>query len=236
MSQDHLRMAALLSNDPVLRSAYTSPGLSLHTMTAQDIFPEVDVNSAGWKESKEYALGKTLNFLILFRGGPDAYVQTARKDVGVEITREFAKLSIDTWYAVHPVFKGWQDDLILEAEQKGYIETITGWSRTFSIGREGVQHSINEICNCAIQIPCAQCTQSAQYMIGCEFLRRRMKSLICLQIHDSNFADIYSGEEEMVDEIVTRHMERPPVLVALEQQLMRTIPFVCEKKVYQNEG
>lgn len=234
MSQDHLRMAALLSNDPELYKAYITPGESLHTMTAQDIFPEADPQSAGWKNSKEYSLGKTLNFLILFRGGPDTYAQTARRDVGVEINKDFAKASIATWYAVHPVFKDWQDRLIEEAGRKGYIETITGWSRTFAKGPEGTSHVVNEICNCAIQIPCAQCTQSAQFMIGCEFLRKAMKSLICLQIHDSIFVDQYPGEEEEVDRIVTKHMERPPVLLALEQKLMRTIPFVCEKQVYQN--
>ena len=234
MSQDHLRMAALLSNDPVLYSAYTTTGESLHTMTAMDIFETANPQGSGWKESKEYHLGKTLNFLILFRGGPDTYVQTARRDVGVEIKREFAVRSISTWYAVHPVFKKWQDELIEEAERKGFIETITGWSRTFAPGKEGISNSINEICNCAIQIPCAQCTQSAQFEIGNEFLRRGMKSLICLQIHDSIFVDQYPGEEEAVDEIVTKHMEHPPVLEALELSLMRTIPFVCEKKVYQN--
>jgi uracil-DNA glycosylase family 4 len=235
MSQDHLRMAALLSNDPVLYSAYRGEGESLHTMTAMDIFEDADPTSAGWKDSKEYHLGKTLNFLILFRGGPDTYVQTARRDTGFEITREFARRSIDTWYATHPVFKEWQDNLLEEAKRDGFIETVTGWSRTFAIGAEGIQNSVNEICNCAIQIPCAQCTQSSQYEIICEFQRRRMKSILCLQIHDSVFVDQYPGEEELVDSIVTKHMERPPVLAALEQQLMRTIPFVCEKKVYQSK-
>jgi uracil-DNA glycosylase family 4 len=199
MSQDHLRMAALLSNDPVLYSAYLKPGESLHTMTAEDIFPEAKPDEVGWKDSKEYHLGKTLNFLILFRGGPDTYVQTARRDVGVEIDRGFAQRSISTWYAVHPVFKAWQDSLIEEAGRKGYVETITGWSRTFAKGAEGIRNSVNEICNCAIQIPCAQCTQSAQFEIGCEFLRRKMRSLLCLQIHDSVFVDQYPGEEAEVD-------------------------------------
>jgi len=236
MSQDHLRMAALLSNDPVLYSAYTSDGASLHTMTAQDIFPEADPASAGWKESKEYKLGKTLNFLILFRGGADTYVQTARRDVGVEIDLEFADRAIRTWYDVHPVFHQWQDSLIREVMRKGYYETITGWSRTFGKGAEGVASSINEICNCAIQTPCAQCTQSAQFEIIKEFELREMNSLICLQIYDSVFVDVYPGEEKLVDEIVPRHLEHPPVLRELEKQLGRTIPFVCEKKEYESYG
>ena len=206
----------------------------MHTMTAQDIFPDADPSDPKWKDSKEYHLGKTLNFLVIFKGGADTYVQTARRDVGIEIEKGFAQMAISTWYAIHPVFEEWQNQLLVEAKTKGYMETITGWSRTFAFGNKGIQTSINEICNCVIQIPCAQCTQAAQYKIQGELLRRKMRSVVCLQIHDSNFVDQYPGEEEECDAIVKKHMERPRILEALEQKLMRTIPFVCEKKVYQD--
>jgi DNA polymerase I-like protein with 3'-5' exonuclease and polymerase domains/uracil-DNA glycosylase len=231
MSQDHLRMAALLSNDPGLIQAYTTPGGNLHLETASLIYPDREVR----KGTLEYKSGKELNFLVIFRGGPDTFVATVRKRTGADIEREFARQAIDTWYAEHPTFDQWQKDLIDRTAKQGYVETITGWGRTFATGAGGVESSVNEICNCAIQGPCAQCTQSAQYEIMKEFLELGLRSRMCLQIHDSIFVDWYPGDMEVGEPIVKKHLEHPPVLRALEMDLCRSIPFLCERKAYQDE-
>ena len=234
-SQDHLRMAALLSGDPVLMDVYLSPlGKSIHTETALTIFPDVDPTDPGWKKSDMYKLGKTLNFLVIFKGGPGAFQSTALSDAGVEVDFEFCDAAIKTWYRNHPVYKKWQDSIIDLAAAQGYLVLPTGWSRTFAFGPSGVANYTNEICNFMHQTPCAQLLQAAHYEIIKEFRDLHLRTLICLQIYDALFADIYPGEEEVVDEIIIRNMEHPYTLELFYKWTGRYIPWLVEKKVYEN--
>ena len=233
-SQDHLRMAALLSGDPILMDVYLSPdNKSIHTETALTIFPDADPSDPAWKKSDMYKLGKTLNFLMLFKGGPGAFQSTALADAGVEVELDFCQEAIQTWYRKHHVYKKWQDSIIDLAAKQGYLVLPTGWSRTFGIGASGVANYTNEICNFMHQTPCAQLLQAAHFEIMKESRDLHLKTLICLQIYDANFADIYPGEEEVVDEIIIRNMEHPYTLELFYKWTGRYIPWLVEKKEYK---
>jgi len=236
VSQDHLRMAALLSGDPLLMEAYQKEGENIHTRTALTIFPEADPADPGWKKSDMYKLGKTLNFLVLFRGGATAFQSTALEDAEVEVDLSFCQDSIDKWYAKHHIYKHWQDRMIDLAAQQGYLVLPTGWSRTFGIGQENIAGQAAEVCNFLHQAPCAQITESAQYKIILHLLKYHLRSLICLNIYDAIFADIFPGEEKDVDEIVGEAMTHPPLLRVFENWVGRTIPWKFEKKDYTAEA
>jgi len=205
-NQDHLRMAALLSGDPALLEVYQNEGESIHLKTAADIFPDIYCPTFKKKYPKEYTACKSLNFLVIFKGGPEAFQKV--------------------------VYKAWQDSLIDLAAKQGYLVLPTGWSRTFGLGPSGVANYTNEICNFMHQTPCAQLTQSAHYQIMQEFRDLHLKTVICLQIYDALFADIYPGEEEVVDEIIIRNMEHPYVLDIFYEWAGREVRWVTEKRVY----
>ena len=233
-NQDHIRMAALLSGDPLLMDIYLNPtGRSVHTETAVSIFPDADPTDPGWKKTDMYQVGKDLNFLVLFKGGPGGFQSLVLKESGIEITLEFCAHAIKTWYKTHPVYKEWQDSLIDLAAKQGYLVLPTGWSRTFGLGPSGVANYTGEICNFMHQTPCAQLTQSAHYQIVQEFRDLHLKTLICLQIYDALFADIYPGEEEVVDEIIIRNMENTYVHKIFCDWVGRYIPWTVEKKEYK---
>ena len=233
-NQDHIRMAALLSGDPLLMDIYlNSTGRSVHTETAVSIFPDADPTDPGWKKTDKYQVGKDLNFLVLFRGGPGGFQSLVLKESGIEISLEFCAHAIKTWYETHPVYKEWQDGLIDLASEQGYLVLPTGWSRTFGLGPSGVVNYTGEICNFMHQTPCAQLTQSAHYQIIHEFRDLHLKTLICLQIYDALFADIYPGEEEVVDEIIIRNMENTYVHKIFCDWVGRYIPWTVEKKEYK---
>jgi hypothetical protein len=233
-NQDHIRMAALLSGDPLLMDIYLNPtGRSVHTETAISIFPDADPSDPGWKKTDKYQVGKDLNFLVLFKGGPGGFQSLVLKESGIEISLEFCAHAIKTWYQLHPVYKEWQDSLIDLAARQGYLVLPTGWSRTFGLGPSGVANYTGEICNFMHQTPCAQLTQSAHYQIMKEFRDLHLKTLICLQIYDANFADIYPGEEEVVDEIMVRNMENTYVHKIFCDWVGRYIPWVVKKKEYK---
>jgi uracil-DNA glycosylase family 4 len=233
-SQDHLRMAALLSGDPLLMDIYTGDeGKSIHLETAAFIFPDIFCSDFKQKYQKEYTATKSLNFLVIFKGGPQALQSLVLGDTGVELTLPFCVDAINMWYAKHPVYKEWQDSIIDLATRQGYLVLPTGWSRTFGLGPAGVANYTNEICNFMHQTPCAQLLQSAHFGIIKEFRDLHLKTLVCLQIYDAVFADIYPGEEEIVDEIIIRNMEHPYVLDIFYKWAGREVPWIVEKKEYK---
>lgn len=232
-NQDHIRMAALLSGDPLLMDIYLNPtGRSVHTETAVSIFPDADPTDPGWKKTDMYQVGKDLNFLVLFKGGAGGFQSLVLKESGIELDIEFCAHAIKTWYQNHPVYGKWQDSLMDLASVQGYLVLPTGWSRTFGLGPSGIANYTGEICNFMHQTPCAQLTQSAHYEIIQEFRDLHLKTLICLQIYDALFADIYPGEEEVVDEIIIRNMENTYVHKIFCDWVGRYIPWTVEKKEY----
>ena len=180
-----------------------------------------------------YKLGKTLNFLVLFKGGPGAFQSTALSDAQVEVDIGFCANAIRTWYDNHSVYGTWQEEVIALAAMQGYLVLPTGWSRTFALGPQGIANYTNEICNFMHQCPCAQITQSAEYQIICDLRKYRMKTVVPLQIYDSIFADIYPGEKKNVREIVGRAMTNPPLLKVFEEWCGRSVPWVWEEKIYE---
>ena len=233
-SQDHLRMAALLSGDPLLMDVYTGDeGKNIHLETAAFVFPDIFCSDFKTKYPKEYKATKCVNFLVIFKGGPTALQSLVLGDTGVELTFDFCADAIHRWYAKHPVYKAWQDSIIDLASKQGYLVLPTGWSRTFGLGPAGVANYTNEICNFYHQTPCAQLLQAAHYQIVKEFRNLYLKTLICLQIYDALFADIYPGEEEIVDEIIIRNMEHPYVLDIFYKWTGREVPWTIEKKEYK---
>jgi uracil-DNA glycosylase family 4 len=235
VNQDHLRMAALLSGDPELMAAYETPGESVHTRTALTIFPDLDPKTIKKEHPNQYKLGKTLNFLVLFCGGGNAFQSTALSDCGIEVELDFCFKAIQMWDKKHHVFRAWQDSLVDQVAEKGYLVTPTGWGRTFGLGRVAADAAKPEICNSALQLPCAQMLQSSHFKVLTALRRKRLRSVVCLQIYDALFVDKYPGEEEQVDEIVGEAMTNPPLLPVLERWAGRSLPWVWEKKEYQND-
>lgn len=230
IASDHLRMAALLSGDPLLVDAFTKKGMSLHLMTAETLFPSIFCPDFKEKYLKEYKVSKNLNFLVLFKGGATAFQTEAREKVGLELGIEFCQDAINKWYAKHRVYKEWQDNMIDLAARQGYLVLPTGWSRTFGIGHANIAGQMGEVCNFLHQTPCAQLIHSAQYAIQLDFLKYHIRSLICHQKHDALFIDTYPAEGETVDEIVDRYLTRPPLMPVFERWTGRTIPWSYERQ------
>jgi len=226
-------MAALLSGDPVLMEAYEVVGESVHARTACTIFPAYDPGTIKKVAPIKYKLGKTLNFLVIFRGGAEAFQRTALEDCQEELEIEFCDHAIKTWFRKHHVYKAWQDSMIDLAARQGYLVLPTGWSRTFALGPSGVANYTGEILNFLHQAPCAQITHSAHYRIKRKFLQHRLRSVTCLNIYDALFQDIYPGEEQAVDEITADALTHPPLLSVFETWVERKIPWLFERKEYK---
>jgi len=227
LSQIELRLAALLSNDPVMMQEYRN-GIDRHTETAFLINPNADIMAEDFHDRWRWA-GKQLNFLIIYLGQALKFQETCLHDAGILLPIEQCQNAIQLVDDKYPVFRAWQQELIAAVREKGYMELFTGWSRTFAKGRSADAY-INEIVNFPIQTTAAQLLQSAQYAINCEFLRQRMRAMIASQVYDAVYVDMPIEEEEKVDEIVGKYLTNPPLMGILNNILERSIPILYEKQ------
>jgi DNA polymerase I-like protein with 3'-5' exonuclease and polymerase domains len=238
MSQIELRVAGLLSGDPVILDAYRSnPPKDLHTDLAHRAFPQIAFSDPLWKKVYRQA-GKHARFAILFRGGADAVMRALKNGAGdgldVESLCPMSKCEelVVMVRNEHPVLWRWQDDLIDLAGRQGYLELPTGWGRTFSGGVRVVRDTYTpDVCNCEVQTLAAQLVQSAQFAIGRDLRKAHLKAVMDTNIYDALEIDCPPTEVDACLEIIRPHLTVPPLLPIMEQQLGRSCPMAYEVKV-----
>jgi len=237
LSQIELRTAALLSGDEGMMAEYCTASPDLHAATARLIFPGLTPDDPDYRNKKR-SLGKTLNFLTIYRGGAFKFVETARRDLGLDLTISFAEEAIRLFWAGRQGLWEWQDALIAEVLRTGYLLFPTGWRRTFSRDRESVERTyINEICNVLVQgIGSGQVPQSCQM----EFLRRReAQHIVCVMPqndHDGVLFDCPRNQFEAVDAIADDVFRHPPLWERIAESLGRYVPVDYEMKVLYPPG
>jgi len=246
-SQLELYIAALLSQDRLMVEE-TQQGIDRHSVSGQMICETVGVRLSNddplfrkvWRQ-----MGKTLNFLVLYRGGANKYLETLIKMAGEMKNVELLKIvkeKMNRW-ACHEVlsrfdsryheFRSWQESLINLASEQGYLEVETGWSRTFSGGPATIRRTyINEICNFPIQTVAAQITQAAQFQVLMEMRKESLRAPMCAQTYDSILIDSPRGEVDFIKKILKKVLPRPYIMDIFERsrKLVVTLKYEIEEK------
>lgn len=121
-AQVELRIAALLSKDPLLVKAFVD-GVDVHTAVAADVFnvKREDVTS----EMRRRA--KVINFGILYGMGVNALRQT----LGEGVTQKDARSYLDAYFEKYSTLAAWIDTTKSEAKRLGYTTTLFGRRRYF---------------------------------------------------------------------------------------------------------
>ena len=117
-SQLELRLAAHLSNDPKMISAFKQ-GLDIHSLTATEVnnIPISDVT----KELREQA--KTLNFGVLYGMGPQGFSEAAH------VPRDKAVKFITEYFNDFKKLAEWILEIREKTRDEGFIATLTGRRR-----------------------------------------------------------------------------------------------------------
>lgn len=234
-SQIELRVAALLSNDAAMMAEYAGKP-DLHTKTARLIFGDSFVDEyiknfglPAFKESQYRQAGKTLNFLVLFRGGARQFHITLMRDVGLDYPIPKCQEAINAFRRRHSGLIVWQDGLVSEAKSKGCLELpITGQSRLFLGGSRAVDSQINEVCNFPVQATAANIMESAQFELWRRFRSRGLKSIVPLNIYDAAAIEVAPYETDSVLSIMEDVLPNPPYFQELCGRLGRTIPLTYD--------
>ncbi|SHF55759.1 DNA polymerase I [Dysgonomonas macrotermitis] len=200
-SQIELRIMAHLSQDPHMIEAFNS-GEDIHAATAAKIYkiPIGEVSSDMRRKAK------TANFGIIY--GISVFGLAER----LSIPRSESKVLIDGYFESYPKVKEYMDNIIVQARETGYVETILGRkrflpdinSRNTTVRGYAERNAINA----PIQGSAADIIKIAMNNIAKRFENANLKSKMILQVHDELNFNVFTDELSHVEQIVIDEMEK----------------------------
>jgi DNA polymerase-1 len=236
-SQIELRIAALLSHDPVMFAEYQGKP-DLHTKTARLIFGEQFVDDAiardglkAWKDSKQRFAGKTMNFLMLNLGKAERFQQTLMQDVGLAYPLEKCQAAIDAFWTRHKRMHEWHLEMQEFIRKHGYFELpLIGQSRLFLGGKKNREKSAPEIANLPIQAVAAVVMQSAQFHLWRRCKEAKLKTVVPINIYDAAVVEVPKTEIYAVRNLMMEVLPNPPYYQDLCDHLGRKLPMEYDVK------
>ncbi len=200
-SQVELRIMAHYAEDETLLSALNNQETDIHKKTAASLFSvsEEEVTP----DMRSHA--KTVNFSIIY--GITEF--GLAKSLGVE--RYVASEYIQKFFLKYPGVRRYMDHLISFAEEKGYVETLSGRIRPIPnikdsnhFRREGAQRMA---INTPIQGSSADIIKVAMIDIDNDIRQKKWKSRMILQVHDELLFDVAPEEEKEFIPLAKKRME-----------------------------
>ena len=211
-SQIELRLLAHFSEDETLIDAFEKDQ-DIHSRTASEIFlvAEDDVTA------EMRRLAKTINYGIIY--GISAYGLSRQLGTSVSVSKDY----IDQYLKRYSGVKSYMDSSILDAQNKGYAETLTGRRRVINelASRNRVQRGIGEraAINTPIQGSAADIINAAMVSIF-RIINGKFRSKMILQVHDELLFDVYSTELDEIKDLVCEKMETAwPLRVPLKVEV-----------------
>lgn len=199
-SQIELRVLADISQDEHLRQAFIEEQ-DIHTSTAMRVF---GVESANQVDGNLRRQAKAVNFGIVY--GISDYGLS--QNLG--ITRKEAQTFIDTYFEKYPGVKKYMEDIVREAKDKGYVETLYHRrrylpdinSRNFNIRSFAERTAINT----PIQGSAADILKIAMIKIDKKLKEEGMEATMLLQVHDELVFEAPKSEIPKLQKLVEETM------------------------------
>lgn len=209
-SQIELRIMAAFAEDESMLNAFKN-GIDIHSTTASKIF-KVDLESV---DSDMRRKAKVANFGIIY--GISAFGLSQR----LSIPRKEAAALIEAYFEEFPNVKKYMDDIINDARENEYVETIMGRRRYLRDinSRNQTQRGFAErnAINAPIQGSAADMIKVAMIKIHDFMIEEKMKSKMILQVHDELVFDVNKKEIDILKAKVEDIMKNAiPMKVAME--------------------
>ena len=198
-SQIELRIMASFCKDETMLEAFKN-GLDIHSSTASKIFkvPVEEVTADMRRKAK------TANFGIIY--GISAFGLSQR----LNIPRKEAGEIIDNYFLQFPAVKTYMDNVINQARETGFVETILHRRRylrdinSANFTQRGMAER-NAI-NAPIQGSAADIIKVAMVNIHKWMQESNLKSKMILQVHDELLFDVHKTEVDLLKDKITHFM------------------------------
>ena len=212
-SQIELRLAAHMADVPALRQAFAD-GADIHSLTAQELFGEVNRDTRG--------RAKTINFAILY--GISRWGLAGRLDV----TPDEAQAMIDRYFERFPGINNYIATTIEEVRERGYTTTLFGRKCHFSRIKSSVQHERQGAERAAINAPIqgtsADIIKRAMVRMGPALIEAGLPEVrMLLQVHDELVFELPEGDVAAAKPVIERVMA-----TAAEPAVSLSVPLGVE--------
>lgn len=205
-SQIELRVLAHISDDKHLKEAFVE-GQDIHASTAMRVF---GVEKAEDVTPNMRRQAKAVNFGIVY--GISDYGLS--QNLG--ITRKQAQQYIDTYFEKYPGVKQYMEDIVRDAKDKGYVETLYHRrrylsdinSRNFNLRSFAERTAINT----PIQGSAADILKIAMIDMAKRLKEENLQATMLLQVHDELVFEVPESELERLDALVKDVMENAVAL------------------------
>ncbi|HEP7660439.1 TPA: DNA polymerase I [Streptococcus pyogenes] len=200
-SQIELRVLAHISGDKHLIAAFNE-GADIHTSTAMRVF---GIDKAADVTANDRRNAKAVNFGIVY-GISDFGLSN-----NLGITRKQAKSYIDTYFERYPGIKAYMENVVREAKDKGYVETLFKRrrelpdinSRNFNVRSFAERTAINS----PIQGSAADILKIAMINLDKALQAGGFRAKMLLQVHDEIVLEVPNDELTAIKKLVKDTME-----------------------------
>ncbi|WP_277971230.1 DNA polymerase I [Sphingomonas echinoides] len=212
-SQIELRLAAHMADVPQLRDAFAS-GADIHSLTAQELFGEVNRDTRG--------RAKTINFAILY--GISRWGLAGRLDV----TADEAQAMIDRYFDRFPGIRNYIAQTTETVRANGYTTTLFGRKTHFPRIASKIQHERQGAERAAINAPIqgtsADIIKRAMVRMGPALLEAGLTNVrMLLQVHDELVFELPEGDVAAAKPVIERVMA-----TAAEPVVQLSVPLGIE--------
>ncbi len=198
-SQIELRIMAAVAKDESMIEAFNQ-GRDIHATTAAKVF-NVSLDEV---TSDMRRKAKTVNFGIIY--GVSAFGLAQQ----IAISRTEAKEIIDSYWREFPAIKRYMDSAVIDARDKGYVETILGRRRYLRDinSNNMVERGFAErnAVNAPIQGSAADMIKLAMIKVNNFIKEEKLQSRMILTVHDELVFDVHKSELELMKEKVNELM------------------------------
>ncbi|EHJ56640.1 DNA polymerase I [Streptococcus urinalis FB127-CNA-2] len=213
-SQIELRVLAHISKDEHLIAAFNE-GADIHTSTAMRVF---NIEKPEDVTPNDRRNAKAVNFGIVY-GISDFGLSN-----NLGISRKKAKDYIERYFERYPGIKNYMDNIVREAKDKGYVETLFKRrrelpdinSRDFNVRSFAERTAINS----PIQGSAADILKIAMINLDKALEKGHYKSQMLLQVHDEIVLEVPNDELEAIRRLVKETME---------SAVQFTVPMIAEE-------
>ncbi|HEP2342279.1 TPA: DNA polymerase I [Streptococcus pyogenes] len=200
-SQIELRVLAHISGDEHLIAAFNE-GADIHTSTAMRVF---GIDKAADVTANDRRNAKAVNFGIVY-GISDFGLSN-----NLGITRKQAKSYIDTYFERYPGIKAYMENVVREAKDKDYVETLFKRrrelpdinSRNFNVRSFAERTAINS----PIQGSAADILKIAMINLDKGLQAGGFRAKMLLQVHDEIVLEVPNDELTAIKKLVKDTME-----------------------------
>ena len=199
-SQIELRIMAHLSGDKTLLETFAQD-LDVHAATASQIFdiPLEQVNQDHRRKAKE------INFGIMY--GMGRFGLSNRLEISIEEAATF----IDNYFQKYPGVHAFIEQTIADVRHKGYVTTMMNRRRYLSeinaSNRRVREFAERNAINTPIQGTAADLIKVAMIRIHDEMIKRKLNSMMIMQVHDELVFEVPSNELDDMKQLVVNNME-----------------------------